>query len=215
MFNRIKIILQDRSGTSMVEFSLVMLTFFTIVGGLVDFSVVVYKFNAATKAAYQGARLASVSDPVSSDLKTLTGLGGNVNPGDPFPAFIRVCSGATQTCSGGTYDATAMSDLVYGRGKTTCGTTLGADNFAGMCKAFTHITPANVIVTYQSQAGLGFAGRPGSNGRTGGAVPIITVQLTGLTASLPFVGSILGLGPITFPPLETTAIGEDMNSTAD
>jgi hypothetical protein len=193
------------AGASMVEFSILAFPLFLVTGGLIDFSLALYQWNAASKALQQGARLASVSDPVSSDLKTLTGLEGGAVPGDPFPNFVRVCAGATQSCSDGTYSTAAMNTLVYGRGQNTCGS-LGADQYAGMCDIFWRIQPQNVIVTYR-QTGLGFAGRPG------GPVPTITVELTGLTFDLLFVGSMLGVGPITMPPMRTTATGEDMSTT--
>src|SRR5919202_1534977 len=74
-----------------------------------------------------GVRLAAVSNPVSSDLTTMTGVGGTVEEGDPMPYFKRVCSGASQTCSnGGTYSAAAMRTILYGRGNASCPTTAQA-----------------------------------------------------------------------------------------
>ena len=195
---------QDTSGAAMIEFAIIAFLFFVLTGGLVDFALAIYQWNSASKAVQLGARLAAVSNPVSSDLKTLTGLEGGALPGDPFPAFVRVCSGASQSCSGGgTYDVAAMGTLVYGRGQTTCGT-VGADQFAGMCDVFNRIQPQNVIVTYR-QTGLGFAGRPG------GPVPTITVELTGLTFDFVFLSSLLGA--ITMPAMKTTATGEDLSTT--
>ncbi|MFV0299143.1 MAG: hypothetical protein ACK5JT_23830, partial [Hyphomicrobiaceae bacterium] len=114
------------------------------------------------------------------------------------------------TCSGGTYDGNAMNTLVYGReGISQCGS-VPTDQLAGMCDIFWRITPANVIVTYAS-TGLGFAGRPGPYpARVGGAVPTITVELTGLTFELPFLNGLLGVGNITMPAMRTSATGEDM-----
>jgi hypothetical protein len=195
---------QDTSGAAMIEFAIIAFLFFVLTGGLVDFALAIYQWNSASKAVQLGARLAAVSNPVSSDLKTLTGLEGGALPGEPFPAFVRVCSGASQSCSGGgTYDVAAMDTLVYGRGQTSCGT-VGADQFAGMCDVFNRIQPQNVIVTYR-QTGLGFAGRPG------GPVPTITVELTGLTFDFVFLSSLLGA--ITMPAMKTTATGEDLSTT--
>jgi TadE-like protein len=200
---RFVLLAQDTSGAAMIEFATVAFLFFVLTGGLVDFALAIYQWNSASKAVQLGARLAAVSNPVSSDLKTLTGLEGGALPGDPFPAFVRVCSGASQSCSGGTYDGAAMDTLVYGRGQANCGT-IGADQFAGMCDVFSRIQPQNVIVTYR-QTGLGFAGRPG------GPVPTITVELTGLTFNFVFLSSLLG--PITMPAMKTTATGEDLSTT--
>ena len=97
-----------------------------LTGGILDFGVALFQWNSATKAMQQGVRLASVSNPVSSDLKTMTGMEGGPLPGDPFPSFMRVCSGASASCSGGSYDAAAMQTIVYGRGETTCGSVAAA-----------------------------------------------------------------------------------------
>jgi Flp pilus assembly pilin Flp len=194
---------RDQSGAAMVEFTIVVFFFLVLTGGVVEFALGWYQWNSASKALQQGVRLASVSDPVASDLTNMTGLEGSAVPGDPMPPFLRVCNGATQTCSnGGTYSASAMNTIVYGRGQNTCGT-IGPDGFAGMCDIFGRIQPQNVIITYQ-YTGLGFAGRPG------GPVPTITVELTGLTYNYAFLSGLLGFGPVTLPPMRTTAVGEDL-----
>jgi Flp pilus assembly pilin Flp len=194
---------RDQSGAAMVEFTIVVFFFLVLTGGVVEFALGWYQWNSASKALQQGVRLASVSDPVASDLTNMTGLEGSAVPGDPMPSFLRVCNGATQTCSnGGTYSASAMNTIVYGRGQNTCGT-IGPDGFAGMCDIFGRIQPQNVIITYQ-YTGLGFAGRPG------GPVPTITVELTGLTYNYAFLSGLLGFGPVTLPPMRTTAVGEDL-----
>src|SRR5687767_4301359 len=107
---RVKRIRWDESGASMIEFSIVALLLLLLVGGVVEFSLVFFQWNSATKALQQGVRLASVSDPVAIPLKTLTGVGGTVVPGDPMPAFNYVCSGATASCTpGGTTDYSAAA----------------------------------------------------------------------------------------------------------
>ena len=202
--NQLVCSLRDTLGAAMIEFAIIGFLLFVLTGGLVDFAFAMYQWNSASKAVQLGARLAAVSDPVSSDLKTLTGLDGGALPGDAFPAFERICSGANQSCSGGgSYDGGAMDTLVFGRGQTSCGT-VGADQFAGMCDILNSIQTQNVIVTYR-QTGLGFAGRPG------GPVPTITVELTGLNFNFVFLNSLLG--PITMPAMKTTATGEDLSTT--
>src|SRR5262245_7538082 len=207
MFILLRSFPRNARGASMVEFSIIAFLFFILVGGLVDFMFGFYQWNSASKGLQQGARLASVSDPVDSSLKNWDGLNvsGTV-PGGPFPAFTRVCSGATQSCSGGgTYSSDAMNTIVYGRGQSTCGV-VAADRTPAMCDVFSRVRPNNVIVTYQ-QTGLGFAGRPG------GPVPTITVELTGLTFNFAFLNGLLGLGPIPLPSMKTSATGEDMNTS--
>jgi hypothetical protein len=190
----------------MVEFSLIAFLLFVVTGGLVDFGFGLYQWNSATKALQQGARLASISDPVDSSLKNWDGLDvSGTSPGGPFPAFNRVCSGGSQSCSsGGTYSSAAMSSIVFGRGQTTCGV-VAVDRTPAMCDIFSRIQPANVVITYK-QTGLGFAGRPA------GPVPTITVELTGLTFDFIFLSGLLGFGPINMPAMKTTATGEDMST---
>jgi Flp pilus assembly protein TadG len=204
MLTHLRHLARNERGASMVEFSIIAFLFFMLLGGLIDFSYAFYQWNSATKALQQGARLAATSDPVDSSLKNWTGLSSGIDPGDPFPAFTRTCSGASGSCSGGTYSTAAMNTIVYGRNQASCGA-VGADQTPGMCDVFSRVQPQNVIVTYQ-QTGLGFAGRPG------GPVPTITVELTGLTFTYVFLGGLFG--PITMPPMRTTETGEDMCTNA-
>ena len=209
----------DQQGSVLVEFTIILSLLLTLTLGFVDFSAALYQWNSATKAVERGARLAAVSNPVASGITALSGVSGTVNPGDAMPAFEAVCNGSTGSCActGAlatcTYSATAMSDIVFGRGKTVCGA-IGADGTAAMCDMFQHIgatlTSANVIVTYTNAAasGLGFAGRPG------GAVAMVKVEVTGLPFNFFFLNGLLGFPTINMPPLTTTVTGEDLSSTA-
>ena len=195
----------DESGGVLVETTVMLVILLTFVLGSVDFLMAMYQWNAATKAVQLGARIAAVSSPVSNDLSTLTGLGAGVNPGDPMPAFTRVCDGAAAACSGGTFSAAALNTIVYGRGSATCGDATSA-YYAGMCDVFARILPANVVITY-TQTGLGYAGRPG------GPVPTITVTLQNLPFQFYFLGGLMGFGNIQIAPIATVT-GEDLSSSA-
>jgi hypothetical protein len=189
-------LIRDIRGNAIIEFSLVIGLFLLVTLGMVDLSFAFAQWNSVSKSAQMLARLAAVSDPVSSDLQTLTGLEGGALPGDPMPSFERVCSGATLTCTGGTYDAAAMNDII---------------SRANMDKMYPRVTPANVTIRY-TYTGLGFAGRPGVAGRSGGPVPTITVRLTGLNFNFFFLNGLLGFGPIQIPPMTTTVTGEDLST---
>lgn len=205
----------DESGASYLEFTIGMTTFFLILFGVIEFTYVFYQWNAATKAVQFGARLAAVSDPVSTGFTAMTGVGGSVKPGDPMPAFDITCNGSTGACTGtgsGAYIATAMQVIVYGRdaagtANTQCATT-GVSNPLrnGMCTYFNKITAQNVIVRYRN-TDLGYAGRPG------GPVPTITVSLTGLKYDFLFLKGLMGFGSAWVPPLDTTVTGEDLNAS--
>ena len=203
---------RNDAGTTTIEFTIVVLLFFLLTFGLVEFGYLLFQYNSATKAAQYGARMAAVSDPVWSPLITLTSTG---TPGGPWQtAYSVTChgtnaSGSSGSCSGtasGNYSASAMQNLVFGRGQTTCGT-IGADGDPGMCDIFDRITPENVSVQY-SNTGLGFAGRPG------GPVPTITVTLTGLTYQFFALGALLGFGDVTMPDFKVTMTGEDLKVAA-
>ena len=195
----IRPLLAAREGAVMVEFSLIVGLLLTVTCGMVDFSLALYQWNAASKAVELGTRLAAVSDPVSSNIATLS----------PTAAFNIVCNGATSSCSGGTYVATAMKTLVYGRNKTACDYTVAQGQMAAMCDIFSSITPNNVKVTYQQSAyaasGLGFAGRKA------GPVPTITVEVTGMTFNFFFLNQLLGLAPMSMPSMRSTITGEDLS----
>ena len=191
----------------MVEYSLIVSLLLVLTFGLVEFSLALFQWNSATKAVQAGARLAAVSAPVSSDLTTLTGLTSGVEPGDPMPAFERICTGAGGSCSGGgTFSAAALNTIVFGRGDgTTCGT-VAAAQLPGMCDMFSRIQPQHVTVTYK-HTGLGFAGRPG------GPVPTITVQLSNLTFNFILLRILPGFTSIAIPSMRTTITGEDLSTT--
>ena len=192
----------DPSGAVAVEFGLVGSMFIVMLLGIMEFGTALWQWNQATKAVQLGVRLAAVSDPISSDLKTMTGLSETVEEGDPMPYFQRICSGASKTCSGGTYDETAMKTLIYGRGNTACPTTW--QPYPAMCQLFPRIRPENVVVEYR-HTGLGYAGRPG------GPLPSITVRLTGLEFDFVALDTMLGLPKISMSGLAATATAEDLS----
>ena len=199
---------RDRSGGVLVEATVLIPIIFIFVLGSVDFLFAFFQWNLTNKAVQLGARIAAVSDPVSSDLSAMSGLGDDVLPGQPMPAFRRMCStsdatGASGTCTGGRYSAAAMRRIVFGEpDATAC-----ANNSTGMCKLYPSITAANVTVVY-AQTGLGYAGRPG------GPVPTITVSLRDLPFRFFFLSGLLGFSNMTIPAMTTTITAEDLSSSA-
>jgi Flp pilus assembly pilin Flp len=192
----------DAGGATTVEFGLVATVLFTILFGLVDFGYAFWQWSSATKALQLGVRLAAVSDPVSSDLKTLTGLSASVKDGDPMPYYERVCSGAARTCSGGTFDQGALNTILYGRGNASCPT--ARQSYAPMCQIFPRIKPENLRVEYV-HTGLGYAGRPG------GPLPTIAVSLVNLNFDFLILNAFLGLPTIPMSGLSATATAEDLS----
>ena len=201
-------LVRDTGGAVFVEFTLIFAVFLTLIMGIVEFGLVFWQWNAASKAVQLGGRLAAVSAPVDSSLPNVQCANGAADTGKkPHDYFLRTCSGATGTCTSGTYDAAAMNTLVFGRGNNACQDPV-VGQLPGMCAIFSRITPQNVVVTYE-ETGLGFCGRPG------GPVPTITVQLTGLTFDWIFMDVLVpGIGDVVqLPGLRTTVTGEDLKST--
>jgi Flp pilus assembly protein TadG len=209
--------LRDQDGGPFIEAAVMIPILLTFVLGSVDFMNAFIQWNQATKAVEVGARIAAVSDPVASGLNTIPtrALSSSTLLGDTMPDFQVTCDGNTQactctrgTCTGmGTYNATAMNLIVFGRGGNAACTTATSYYTAGMCNMFGSITPANVKVVY-SQTGLGFAGR------VAGPVPTITVSIENLQFQYFFLGGLMRLANMTMPPLSTTVTGEGLSSTA-
>jgi Flp pilus assembly protein TadG len=210
-------LVRDEHGSVLVEVSVMIPIIFVFVLGLVDFLNAFQQWNASTKAVEVGARLAAVSDPIASGLTGMAtaAVTGTVGAGDPMPDFEVTCDGATAactctrgTCTGmGSYSATNMNTLLYGRGKTACSTTT-TYYFAGMCNFMGSITASNVKVIY-SQTGLGYAGREV------GPVPTVTVKLNNnLPFKFFFLGGLMSFADINIPSQSTTITGEALSSTA-
>ena len=217
----------DTDGTAFLEFTMFVGVFFTLLFGIIEFSLAYSQWNAATKAVQLGARLAAVSDPVATGLESLTGMEGSAEPGDVMPSFSAVCysdsiTGATGscTCSGFScsYDvnsAAAIRRIAFGRSdRTACSETAPI----GMCNIFRSVTPANVVVEYQ-YTGLGYAGRPAAEYATGQfashAVPTISVSIGDPADPIPFqfffLAGLMGFNDIEIPGLLSTVTGEDLS----
>jgi hypothetical protein len=223
---RRKDIWSDDSGAVILEMTVTITLFLTVLFGTVEGGNLFYQWNVATKATQLGARIAAVSVPVSNRLASMTGLddcdgGATYQPGDPITSncFDITCvsssaTAATGTCNGSAtdYNADAMRSIVFGRNAnsivpdTSCEPANASNpRTLGMCHVFTRITPQKVSIRYQ-YTGLGYAGRPG------GLVPTITVSLKDIDFDWVAMSSLVpGVGPITIPGLRTTITGEDLN----
>src|SRR5262245_7326978 len=122
--------LANQDGGTIVEVTLMMSIVFVVVLGLVDFLFAFYQWNGAAKAVQIGARIAAVSTPVVNGLNALSQqvvTDGTAETGDAMPAFEVTCSAGSCSCAGtctgvSGFNTTAMNDIVYGRGRTTCNT---------------------------------------------------------------------------------------------
>jgi TadE-like protein len=209
--------LRDRDGAVLVEVTVVMTIMLVFILGSIEFLFALYQWNAAAKAVQIGARLAAVSDPVAAGLNNLSlaVVSASVPPGSAMPYFKITCDGATASCTCNTvgacpgvggYDEAAMRTLVFGRGHSSC-TEATSVYDAGMCRIFSRIRPANVVISY-TQTGLGYAGRPG------GPVPTIMISLQDLPFQFFFLSGIRGFKNIPIPALTTSITAEDLSSSA-
>jgi Flp pilus assembly protein TadG len=205
---------QDECGAVFAEFAILLPVLVTIVCGSVDFLYAFYQWNAGAKALQVGARIAAVSDPVATGLRTLSNQAvlNGAAPGTIMPSFTVTCSKGFCTCVGtcgampeDSFDADAMKRIVYGRGSTSCGDATSYYT-TGMCDVLPSITPENVVLVY-SQTALGYAGRPG------GPVPTITLSLQNMRFRFFFLSSLLGID-IAMPAMTTTITAEDLCSGA-
>src|SRR5689334_11238348 len=111
---------RDQSGTTTIEFTIVVLLFFMLTFGITEFGYLLWQYNSAAKAAQLGARLAAISNPVWKNLVDVKDSG---TPGDAWKKPYDVtCTGAgSGSCSGtlagagSNYDADAMKCLIFGR----------------------------------------------------------------------------------------------------
>ena len=207
----------DIKGSVLVEVSVMLPIIIFFVLGSIDFLFAFYEWNAATKAVQVGARIASVSNPVMTNLNALSAAlaSRTLRPGSAMPSFTVTCDGGTATCTcegtcqvGGVigFNAAALNTIVYGRGSTACGDATSSYT-AGMCDVFNRITPANVRIEYRqfaAPAGLGYVGRPG------GPVPTIKVSLQNIPFRFFFLGKLFQ--DVHMPGLATTITGADLNS---
>src|SRR6516165_10765048 len=120
-------LLRDNAGSVLVETTIVLVLFLSLVLGTIDASYMFFEWAVANKAAYVGARTAVVSNPVdasvysklsysSSQLQKIgdacyDSSGDNIN----CPAVKSVCTSTgcnvcTSTgCSGGSHDANSFN----------------------------------------------------------------------------------------------------------
>jgi hypothetical protein len=195
----------------MVEFSIVALFLFSLVGGLIDFSLAFFQWNAASRAMQAGVRVASVSDPVARGIEDWQFAA--LVPGDPMPSFTVTCQAGACLCTGTcpsnpTYNSQAMTRIINGR-NLQCGGAAEPTGLPGMCDVYWRIQPQNVIVRYSQGTSLGFAGRPG------GPVPTITIELTGLQYDFIFLRNLIPSRFMTMPAMSTSATGEDLRACGE
>jgi len=184
------------SGASAAEFAFVLPAFLVFLFGIIDAGRFAWEYNKAEKATQVGARFAAVADPVAPGLYNYSFATGGLNAGDTIPASAL-----------GTITCTSTSCTCTGACPTGTGAPTGAwtQIVARMRQIDPSIQATNVQIQYRG-SGLGFAGDP-----TGmDIVPIVTVQLTGMTFR-PLL--FLAMKPMNMPDFHTSLTAEDSVGT--
>lgn len=191
-------------GAVTVETSLMIMTLIILTGGSIEAGYAFYQYNGAQQAVRTGARIAATSDPVSTNVNTMTGLSNTVSQGQSFPAYTITCNDKTRTCSQGGYDNQAMRRIVFGPDSDgICGATSRARR--GMCDLFKDTERSRVEISYIG-SGLGRAGHQGD------AAPIVNVTLSEVPLNFVFLDLVGFKDLIHLPPVEATQMGEDLKN---
>lgn len=202
-------LLKSRSGSSAAEFALVLPLFLILLFGVIDAGRFMWESNEAEKATQVGARVAIVTDVLSSGLRDEDYAGKTVGgttlaPGDLIPAAAlgsvmctsTGCSCETAPCpsSLGTFNSATFTNVLVTR----------------MKQMYPPITAANVVVRYKG-SGFGLAEASSGGGGGGGTEqmeisPLVTVSLVNVQFR-PL--TTLTLKSITMPNFATTLTAED------
>lgn len=183
----------DERGSVIVELALVFPLLVLIILGIVDASMLMYDWGAATKATYRGARVAAVNNPVAasarfpiSDYTTMLTKAGNycfltdgtVDTSAACPTVNITCKGAAG--SGGSCDVGSFNDTSF---------TKIFDAVQSMYPF--RLSRAQVQVQYQT-TGTGFVGQPSFDGTSGELPMNVTVSLRCIKHQFYFVGGLMG-----------------------
>jgi hypothetical protein len=188
----------DNRGSSAAEFAMVLPLLILFLFGIIDGGRYLWEVNKAEKATQAGARVAIVTDVVSTGLGTQDYVGvGGLTQGDLIPASALgelTCTRTACTCSG------------------SCPTGFAAADSASFDRIVTRmnymkpdIAASNVKITYRG-SGLGFAGDP--NGME--IAPLVTVELNGVQFR-PLV--LFNAVAFNLPAFRTTLTAEDSSGS--
>lgn len=185
---------RDTSGVvlteALISFPIMILAFAVII----EFGFLVHQWNLGAKAMHLGVRKLVVSGPVSPDFNTVFAFNA-AQGNDLIPAN----AGVRSTCGAGTAapcNVAAMARLVDG--------TPGS-MWPGLAQYYPGLQVDEIRVIYEL-SGLGYNGRP-----TG---PVVTVrmELQRAPTNMLFVGALLGLAGVNFPPFAVSTTSEDLQS---
>lgn len=193
---RLRPLLCDERGAALVETTIVFPLLLLLTFGLLEFGDAFWRYHTVEKATAIGARW----------LATRHGVAGNAALSDElYTAVVPDCfvntSAAPGTACSQVAGAASWSQTCSGAGGGACSDTVMSGLLAQMQQYAPFITAANVRVQLRGST-MGFVGR-------GRAIPLVTVETTGLTYNFVTLNSLLGFGPIAMPAFATTFVAED------
>ena len=188
----------DETGAVAVEFALVAVVIVFSMLVLIELMAAFFQWNSAQSAVRTGARLASVSAPVATDIATREWA----EVGDYVPDYTLTCSGATATCSEGGYDAAAMDRIIYGA-DGVCARESKVEK-QGMCDVFPLAEARYVTVEYRSSLNEVY-------GAAGGLQPLITIRLDNVPLSYGLISRARGM-EVGLPGASATVIAQDLTN---
>lgn len=183
---RMRRLLRDTCGATVVETALVLPVLLVLTFGLLEFGLAIWRYNVAEKATADAARYLATHGPIVAPATVpecfvnddeIRGTPCSEVPG--ASAWSAVC-GAGVACDAGVIDAavTRMREIAP------------------------FVAPENVEIEL-SGSNLGYVGR-------GRPVPIITVRLVDLTYDFIALDGLLGLDGIVMPGFDASSVGEDL-----
>lgn len=210
----------DKSGAAAIEFAFVAIGLVLFTLAIIDVGFALFWFNRAEKATQLGVRVASVSNPVTDYLSTLSGTeGGVAQAGEgcesPTGTLEPFCDHDNILCEAplGTIASLACeneSNAPVGNLSSAAFSKI----FNEMRTLYPQLRSSNVQVEYRPSI-AGFAARPGGGNGEFNIVPQVTVRIVNLTYNYIALGSLLGLAPLNLPVISASANGEDLNHTND
>ena len=193
------------------EFALVLPLLLLFIFGIIDVGRFMWEVNQAEKATQVGARMAIVTNPVSTDLVTSDFANSTLAAGELIPATALgkvVCTSADCKCT---------APCPSGLAATSPVNTAAFSAIVGrMAQIKPGITNANVEITYRG-SGFGYAGSSAS-GPGGGSAPPEKMEISPfVTVALKDVEftpiTSLLIASIDLPSFTTTLTAEDSSGT--
>ena len=198
---------RDESGTTLVEFAVVLPLFLLFVFAMIDFGRMGFEYVLANKAVQIAARTAVARPPACSGVPE-TNARGAIGLNTVPPAFGTNCRAGLTVCA-----APAVVQCAGNASNTTVSEIWGrVSNLMP-----TGSSEANLAFSYAFNSDLGFLGGP--------YVPMVTVKITEFNfqfitplaalAILAGGGTLNGNsqpGSVPFPPLGVTLPGEDLSN---